>query len=228
MNAHVAHIFPRLYQRMPVSELDAPETPVSELDASKTLASEFDAPETPVNEIDTPPAPEHCFPGWVYVLRLEDDCWYVGYSADLETRIAQHFLGRGADWTRLHVPVGVESVQRGDVHLETVVTVALMAKYHWKKVRGGRYMQAAMLQAPPPILKAYSRKPPRPLVEPVAVETQDGHTVTYEQLGGCTGVWRAKIGGPKASACSQRGVKMLRAATETDLRAAVSDWLSAV
>ena len=197
MNAQVAHYFPRLYQRMPASELDAP------------------------------PAAEDCYPGWVYVLRLEDDCWYVGYSADLETRIAQHFLGRGADWTRRHVPVGVESVQRGDVHLETALTVALMAKYHWKKVRGGKYMQADMLQAPPPILKAYHRKPPRILVEPVSVETQDGHTVMYEQLEEGAGAWRAKIGGPKASACSQRGVKMLRAATETDLRAAVSDWLSA-
>ena len=219
---------PRLYQMMPASELGAPETPASELDVPETPASELDAPETPANELDAPPAPECCYPGWVYVLRLEDDCWYVGYSADLETRIAQHFLGSGVVWTRLHAHVGVENVQRGDVHLETAVTVALMAKYHWKKVRGGKYMQAAMLQAPPPILKAYSRKPPRPLVEPVAVETLDGHTVTYEQLEGCTGAWRAKIGGPKASVCSQRGVKMLRAATETDLRAVVSDWLSAV
>ena len=81
--------------------------PASELGASETLASELGAPETPANELDAPPASERCYPGWVYVLRLEDVCWYVGYSADLGTRIAQHFLGArgwtGRDYTLLSV-----------------------------------------------------------------------------------------------------------------------------
>ena len=35
--------------------------------------------------------------GYVYVLKLQDDCWYVGYSADPETRIASYFFGRAMD-----------------------------------------------------------------------------------------------------------------------------------
>ena len=71
---------------------------------------------------------EPIYQGSVYVLRLQDHCWYVGYSADPETRIASHFLGRGAQWTRLHPPVVVESLQPGDEKLENVVTIALMVK----------------------------------------------------------------------------------------------------
>ena len=32
--------------------------------------------------------PDRLYPGFVYVLRLEDDCLYVGYTADPEVRIA--------------------------------------------------------------------------------------------------------------------------------------------
>ncbi len=75
--------------------------------------------------------------GWVYILRLQDSCWYVGFSADPETRIASHFLGRGARWTQLHPPLAVESLQPGDEKLEDVVTIALMAKHGFQLVRGG-------------------------------------------------------------------------------------------
>ena len=43
--------------------------------------------------------PDRLYPGFVYVLRLEDDCLYVGYTLDPEVRIASHFMGRGAQWT---------------------------------------------------------------------------------------------------------------------------------
>ena len=67
--------------------------------------------------------------GWVYVLKLQDDCWYVGYSADPETRIACHFLGRGARWTQIHPPIAVESLQPGTKKLEDVITIALMVRH---------------------------------------------------------------------------------------------------
>ena len=41
----------------------------------------------------------------VYVLQLEHGCWYVGKTAHLESRLAAHARGEGAEWTRLHPPL---------------------------------------------------------------------------------------------------------------------------
>jgi hypothetical protein len=38
---------------------------------------------------------------YVYVLRLQDDCWYVGKSANVERRLQQHIDAAGAVWTEL-------------------------------------------------------------------------------------------------------------------------------
>ena len=75
--------------------------------------------------------------GYVYVLKLQDDCWYIGYSADPECRIAAHFLGRGARWTQVHAPMAVESLQPGTKKLEDVVTIAYMVRHGYQRVRGG-------------------------------------------------------------------------------------------
>ena len=37
----------------------------------------------------------------VYVLKLEDDRYYVGESISPDTRIQNHFKGKGSAWTRL-------------------------------------------------------------------------------------------------------------------------------
>ena len=54
--------------------------------------------------------------GFVYTLALEDGCYYCGWSADPSCRIAQHFLGRGAHWTRVHQPVRVLLVLQAHYH----------------------------------------------------------------------------------------------------------------
>jgi predicted GIY-YIG superfamily endonuclease len=30
----------------------------------------------------------------VYVLKLEDDCWYVGMTQDIDRRVREYFLGK--------------------------------------------------------------------------------------------------------------------------------------
>ena len=92
--------------------------------------------------------------GHVYTLLLEDDYFYVGFSAQVETRIAQHFLGSGSKWTRLHKPVQVLSCLPGDRDLESVTTIALMCKHGWERVRGGAWCQVHLPACPAPILKA--------------------------------------------------------------------------
>ena len=92
--------------------------------------------------------------GHVYVLQLENEHWYVGWSADVQTRLCSHFLGAGAKWTQLHKPVAVHSVRPGCTLLETLTTLALMCKYGWEKVRGGSYCTIEMLKPPACLAKA--------------------------------------------------------------------------
>jgi len=86
--------------------------------------------------------------GVVYVLKLEAGRWYCGYTDNLEQRIAQHFLGRGADWTRIWKPLSLFSAVEGDMELANAQTVALMAQHGWRKVRGGRYTSLALSSQP--------------------------------------------------------------------------------
>ena len=88
------------------------------------------------------------------VLELEGGNWYVGWSADIQTRIASHFLGAGAKWAQVHKPLAVHSVRPGDTHLETLTAIALMATHGWEKVRGGSYCTVDMVKCPACIAKA--------------------------------------------------------------------------
>ena len=92
--------------------------------------------------------------GFVYILELEGGNWYVGWSADLHTRIASHFLGAGSKWTQLHRPVDVHSVKPGCTLPETCMTVAMMCRYGWERVRGGSYCTVDMTKPPACIAKA--------------------------------------------------------------------------
>lgn len=41
----------------------------------------------------------------VYILRCGDDSLYTGITTDLERRVAVHNSGKGAKYTRSHLPV---------------------------------------------------------------------------------------------------------------------------
>ena len=99
--------------------------------------------------------------GYIYILELEDGCFYVGFSEDTQTRVASHFLGSGAKWTKLHKPTRVVEVRPGDRHLETLVTIGMMCKHGFEKVRGGAYTNVEM-NAPPACIataKKYAENP---------------------------------------------------------------------
>ena len=42
----------------------------------------------------------------LYVLRLQDDCWYVGTTEVPNARLKQHQEGKGSEWTKVHPVVG--------------------------------------------------------------------------------------------------------------------------
>ena len=77
----------------------------------------------------------------VYVLALENGCYYVGMTHDLNRRLSQHFSGTGALWTRLHKPKSVEKVIYPAIEedLENKITREYMNMYGEDKVKGGRY-----------------------------------------------------------------------------------------
>jgi hypothetical protein len=72
-----------------------------------------------------------------YVLKLEEDKWYVGLTANLKQRLTQHFTGDGAKWTKLFKPVEVVELYSGDREQE--ITERLMCQYGYRMVRGGNY-----------------------------------------------------------------------------------------
>ncbi|MCB0452845.1 MAG: GIY-YIG nuclease family protein [Aequorivita sp.] len=43
--------------------------------------------------------------GYVYILKCSNDLYYTGSTKDLEKRIAEHQNGKGANFTKKHLPV---------------------------------------------------------------------------------------------------------------------------
>ena len=83
---------------------------------------------------------------FLYKLKLEDNCWYVGISEDPEARVRNHCKGKGAAWTRLHkplVPAVVKITNLGKVSeklaewKEDKATERMQKRYGLNKVRGG-------------------------------------------------------------------------------------------
>ena len=77
----------------------------------------------------------------VYALRLEDDCYYIGISYNLNIRWSQHWNGTGAKWTRLHKPIEVIRVIYPAVEhdIENRITREYIELYGSDKVRGGNH-----------------------------------------------------------------------------------------
>jgi len=78
----------------------------------------------------------------VYVLKLENDRYYIGSTYNLNFRYAQHCGGQGAQYTRCHKPISIEAVfPNAEKGLENKVTREYMEKYGKDNVRGGSYCQ---------------------------------------------------------------------------------------
>ena len=85
-----------------------------------------------------------------YILKLEDGCYYVGYTSKLYYRILQHFTGNGAKWTQLHKPIKVIKFAKGNKKLERLWTHALIQHFGRPYVRGASFCIVDD-QDPPPL-----------------------------------------------------------------------------
>lgn len=89
----------------------------------------------------------------IYVLLLEDDCWYIGQTTSLafKQRMKHHWhhKTKGALWTRAHKPIRVYSVDTYDrsmadndiAKIEDGTTLKYAKIYGFESVRGGGYCQ---------------------------------------------------------------------------------------
>jgi predicted GIY-YIG superfamily endonuclease len=80
----------------------------------------------------------------IYVLKCEDDFYYVGITHNLNQRLAQHWDGTAAKWTQLHKPLEVVRViypATGGIQQETQITTEMMEQHGYEKVMGGSYCQ---------------------------------------------------------------------------------------
>lgn len=92
----------------------------------------------------------------VYVLFLEGDNYYVGFSSNVYERIGYHFLGQGTAWTKLHHPLKVlEFIPNGDTVFEENKTLEMMCKYGYEHVRGGPWCEVDLKD--PPLKQIYHR-----------------------------------------------------------------------
>jgi len=74
---------------------------------------------------------------YIYVLKLNEDRYYVGRTSNILRRMEEHFTNNGAVYTKAYKPIKVIEVEeeksRDD---ERIKTLQIMEKYGWEKVRG--------------------------------------------------------------------------------------------
>ena len=161
----------------------------------------------------------------VYTLELEGSKHYVGYSDDVPRRICEHWLGRGAIWTRLHPPVKVLEVVPGSKELENAKTIALMCRKGWRCVRGGQWCSTEMKAMPLPLARVLASKPPRELPDEKgrsAYDYRDQAIYVREEPDG----FIARVTGPLAvQSYPAHGVKTFTADSECLARQAAERWI---
>ena len=77
----------------------------------------------------------------IYILKLEDDCYYIGKSENVELRFQQHLSNNGSSFTKKHKPLSIETVYNNVSPFdEDKYVKEYMSKYGMDKVRGGTYV----------------------------------------------------------------------------------------
>ncbi len=81
----------------------------------------------------------------IYILKQENNKYYIGKSKNVNNRILDHFINSGAAWTRKYKPISVEAIyQMNSIFDEDNYTKQYMLKYGIDNVRGGSYVQVIL------------------------------------------------------------------------------------
>ena len=85
---------------------------------------------------------------YIYVLKLEDNKYYVGKSTSPFRRINQHFSAEGAGWTKTYKPIDIHEVYHDkDNYDEDKITIQYMKQYGIENVRGGSFCTLTLSDA---------------------------------------------------------------------------------
>lgn len=76
----------------------------------------------------------------IYILRLEGNRYYIGYSPNVNKRIQEHIDGNGSSFTKKYKPVAVEKIKENvpEEHANIYV-IKYMKKFGIDNVRGGLF-----------------------------------------------------------------------------------------
>ena len=75
----------------------------------------------------------------IYILKLENNKYYVGITNNINKRILNHFTNTGSEWTKKYKPIEIINEYKGDNFDEEKYTLLTMDKYGIDNVRGGSY-----------------------------------------------------------------------------------------
>ena len=79
---------------------------------------------------------------YIYVLKLEQDKYYIGKTDNPNIRLENHFSSNGSEWTKLYKPLKIiEIIPNCDNYDEDKHTIKCMEKYGITNVRGGSFCQ---------------------------------------------------------------------------------------
>ena len=76
----------------------------------------------------------------IYILKLQDNKYYVGKTNNINKRILDHFTNNGSEWTKKYEPIEIlNEYNSNDCFDEEKYTLLNMDKYGIDNVRGGSY-----------------------------------------------------------------------------------------
>ncbi len=83
---------------------------------------------------------------YVYILKLENEKWWVGRTKKLSSGITVHKDGQGSSWTRDNRVIDTEEIiENGDL---TDITLDYMKKYGWENVKGTCFNESYYIYIP--------------------------------------------------------------------------------
>jgi predicted GIY-YIG superfamily endonuclease len=79
---------------------------------------------------------------YIYILKLENNKYYVGKTFKPIIRLNDHFICNGSYWTKKYKPISViDIIPNADDFDEDKYTIKYMKKYGIENVRGGSFCQ---------------------------------------------------------------------------------------